>query len=228
MAPAPGGRRPAARTQPPSHTADRTRSPGTPAGPLIRADRRVRPPVGRDPLLDLGRRPLPGPGHGELPEPADQTDPPPSVNGPVSRRACCWRRYPSSISSNSAGPSEKGASPSVVTSASPPRRFPTQYPVVTPDASFGYPAQQNPGQHPGICCTRPPGTPAAPACRAHAAPIRQAGPETQALRPAITLSGECCIRCNSAHLPGVAEGVPELVRGPEIPLEFSERRLAVG
>jgi hypothetical protein len=28
----------------------------------------------------------------------------------------------------------------------------------------------------------------------------------------ITLPGECCIRCNSAHLEDVAEGVPELVR----------------
>ena len=32
----------------------------------------------------------------------------PSTSGPLSRRACCWRRQPASISSNSAGPGETG------------------------------------------------------------------------------------------------------------------------
>jgi hypothetical protein len=46
-----------------------------------------------------------------------------------------------------------------------------------------------------------------------------AGVGVPAMRPTgtpydivITLLGECCVQCNSAHLPVVAERVPELVR----------------
>ncbi len=52
--PGPGGRRPAARTRPPSRTADRTRSPGTPTGPLHRG--------GPSNAPTLRRRSIPRPG----------------------------------------------------------------------------------------------------------------------------------------------------------------------
>src|SRR5450755_3283433 len=46
----------------------------------------------------------------------------------------------------------------------------------------------------------------------HAAQAGQAG-SSSPYGFAITPSGECCIRCNSAYLPVVAERVPELMRG---------------
>ena len=75
--------------------------------PLIQADRRMRPPAGGDPLLDLRRRPLPRPGPGELREPAHQADPPLDER-PGQPPACCCRCHPSSIASNSAGPPRTG------------------------------------------------------------------------------------------------------------------------
>ncbi|HCU92868.1 MAG TPA: hypothetical protein DHU96_09065 [Actinobacteria bacterium] len=47
----------------------------------------------------------------------------PSISGPVSRCAACWRRQPSSIASNSAGSGRSGTAPPASTKAAGPAAF---------------------------------------------------------------------------------------------------------
>jgi len=137
----------------------------------------------------------------------------PSTSGPLRRLACCWRRHPASISSNNAGPGENGASPSAVTSASPPRRSPTQPPGSHTRCIIWLPSATESGATSWHLLQPAAGN----ACSAgvsracHAAQAGQAG-SSSPYGFAITPSGECCIRCNSAYLKVVCEGLPELVR----------------
>ena len=161
----------------------------------------MRPPARRDPPLHLLRGPLPRPRPGERGEPAaDRTRP--STSGPLSSRAPCWRRQPSSIASNSAGSGRSGTAPSTSTKAADPAAFgipDTSTPTIMHQARSGsYQMQSDRMPHPGTRRNRndrPAGQQRVAITPAQAAPGRaSAGAATR--RPPPRPGG--CTRCNPA------------------------------